>query len=294
MGTPARSNNDEALYTCIYCSRLLEKEAFNREHVLSDAFGRYTNALVLHHCVCKDCNTYFSSLERFFARDSFEAVLRYARGVRVIDAVGVQPKFVELSLPDGNAWSGVRLKLVPGDKALEVQIIPQVALLEIATGRWIRLTLTEIDQGALAARPDLHRSQIRIHAASSEEGDQVLSRLRAHGIDFKKTGDLEPPTDILRSKEVLVEFTYTINRTMRRCVAKYAFNYLTFSAGVEFVLGPDFDITRRFIRFGDMPSFPLVKEEFRAILRDDSPESRQTNGHLVTVVSFRQGCVTEG
>ena len=45
-------------YNCIYCRRRLPKQEFNREHVLSTAFGGFANAPVLHTCVCRECNQF--------------------------------------------------------------------------------------------------------------------------------------------------------------------------------------------------------------------------------------------
>ncbi len=271
-------------YQCIYCLRTLPKQSFNREHVLSDAFGRYTNALVLHNCVCEECNSYFSrELEIVFTRESFETILRYKEGIKPVNPFGSEPRFVELSLPLGNPWGGVRLKLVATEGRPSVQIIPQVAIQDTQTGNWIHFTLEEISKGALLTKRDVKNAPMRIHAPSAHEGERVTAALAASGIPFKKLGDLGLPIDILRGNDVLVDFTYTINRTIRRCIAKYAFNYLAATTGGEFVLGRDFDVIRRFIRLSETPSFPLVIEEFRPILYDDSPTIRQTKGHLITV-----------
>jgi hypothetical protein len=54
-------------------------------------------------------------------------------------------------------------------------------------------------------------------------------------------------------------------------------------SGAAFVLEPDFDTTRRFIRYGETPEYDLVRDRFGPILRDDSATRRQTNGHLLTV-----------
>lgn len=66
-------------------------------------------------------------------------------------------------------------------------------------------------------------------------------------------------------------------------MAKYALNFLAFVCVAAFVLERDFDVIRRFIRYGETPGYDLVRERFGPILRDDSAARRQTSGHLLTV-----------
>ena len=66
-------------------------------------------------------------------------------------------------------------------------------------------------------------------------------------------------------------------------MAKYAFNYLAWVCGTTFVLGKDFDPIRRFVRYGEMLAYELVRERLGPILRDDSTSRRQTSGYLLTV-----------
>lgn len=80
-----------------------------------------------------------------------------------------------------------------------------------------------------------------------------------------------------------VEVTPNVNQGIRRCVAKYAFNYLALVCGSEFVRGRDFDVVRQFIRHGGVSPYPLVVASSWPILYDDRPSARQTGGHLLTL-----------
>ena len=74
------------------------------------------------------------------------------------------------------------------------------------------------------------------------------------------------------------------NKGIRRCVAKYAFNYMAHVCGAAFAAGRDFDSIRRFIRFGEYPPDPpRVVPTYEPILFDDKVEERQTDGHLLTL-----------
>ena len=70
---------------------------------------------------------------------------------------------------------------------------------------------------------------------------------------------------------------------VQRCAAKISFNYLAWRVGPEFLLTQDFDQVRTFIRYGTLPAGPIVQISAEAVLADDSPTVRQTNGHLLTV-----------
>src|SRR3989442_2773904 len=111
------------------------------------------------------------------------------------------------------------------------------------------------------------------------------ARSKAQGkcVNFGREGDLIPPKGLLEAREMEVEVAFTVNQGIRRCIAKYVFNYLAFVSGLEFVTGPDFDISRQFVRYGGSPPYPVVVESFSPILHDDLPSKRQSNGHLLTL-----------
>ena len=66
---------------CLDCHEVKEADAFNREHVIPEAFGRFEENMVLKLVVCETCNTYFANhLELRLARDSIEGLDRYEHG----------------------------------------------------------------------------------------------------------------------------------------------------------------------------------------------------------------------
>ncbi len=110
--------------TCIYCQRTDPPRGFTREHVIPEALGLFHGDVVtLTSEVCGDCNQWFGDhLDRVFARDSAEAVLRFKYGLK--DPAGVTIMFadrVTVRLPnDGSQWGGVILKFVAPPKGQEV------------------------------------------------------------------------------------------------------------------------------------------------------------------------------
>src|SRR5207244_2169208 len=121
---------NDSLYECIYCRSCGDRDAFNREHVLSEAFGHFKDALVLHQFVCLDCNGFFAGgIERDFARDAFEAILRYQKGLKEPKQGPIKLAYVEFAVPEGSAWSGIRLQLAGTADTVSFRASAQVGAL---------------------------------------------------------------------------------------------------------------------------------------------------------------------
>jgi hypothetical protein len=68
--------------TCLYCEETKPLSAFNREHVLSESFGRYEGNFVLMRLVCEECNSHFANnLELRLGRGSYEGIERFRLGI---------------------------------------------------------------------------------------------------------------------------------------------------------------------------------------------------------------------
>ena len=135
----------------------------------------------------------------------------------------------------------------------------------------------------LSKSTTLDTKTARIYGRSAEDRDRLLALLARHGIRFGRLDDIDAPEGLFQGGDIEVDVTFTINKGIRRCMAKYAFNFLASVSGAAFVLERDFDAVRRFIRYGETPRYDLVHERFGPILRDDSATRRQTSGHLLTV-----------
>jgi len=274
----------KALHECIYCRRLLSAAEFNREHVISDAFGTFEpDTPVLHNAVCRDCNQHFGDhLEVRYTRGAIESLLRYYKGLKTASGSVVKLPFVEVKLPPGTDWSGVRLGLRVED-SVRIALLPQVAFRRKSDGCPVHITAHEIERGALDDTSDLDTSNARFFTASQEERDFLISKLREQGIAFTKLEEFKAPAGLFDGGDVEVELTITVNKGIRRCVAKFAFNYLVYECGVPFGLRTDFDPIRRFIRYGEIGEEQLVVENARPALTN-----WMTDGHLVEehVVAF--------
>lgn len=137
------------MHECIYCRRLLSAADFNREHVISDALGTFEpNTPVLHNTFCRECNQYFGdNLEVRHMRGAIEGLLRYYKGLKTPPGGAIKLPFVEVRLPPGTEWSGVRLGIRVEDK-VRINLLPQVAFRRRAESDPAHITGYEIDRGA--------------------------------------------------------------------------------------------------------------------------------------------------
>lgn len=277
---------DASLYECIYCRGRGDRGAFNREHVLSEAFGHFRGALVLHGYVCRECNQSFADgIERGLTRDAFEAFLRYQKSVKAPGRGPIKLSYVEFAVPEGNPWGGVRLQLVGYDDEVVFRPSPQIGALDEASNRWTYLTSTEIESGLIEQRPYFKKkgAQLRIFSETQEEHGLLVAKLAEHGINYIRAGDLQTPADMLGPPRSEVEVTFTLNMNIRRCIAKYALNYLACVCNSHFALATEFDAVRRFARYGELPTYGMVRSHFKPMLSDDAPTKRQTDGHLIAL-----------
>lgn len=276
----------DSVYECIYCRSRGDRDSFNREHVLSDAFGAFKYALVLHQYVCKKCNQYFADgIERELTRDAFEAILRYQKGLKKPVQGTLRLSYVEFAVPNGNAWSGVRLQLTGNAGNVVFRPSVQVGAFDESTGQWTYLTEAEIDSGKLDQHPQFKKkgAELRIFAANCEDHGVFIAKLAEHGISYQQSGELQAPDDMLGKAGAEVEVLFTLNSNLRRCIAKYALNYLACVCNSAFTLSHEFNAVRNFARLGNAPDFQMVRSHFNPILADDQPTKRQTDGHLITL-----------
>src|SRR6266550_2850874 len=278
--------------TCIYCQRTDPPRGFTREHVIPEALGLFHGDVVtLTSEVCGDCNQWFGDhLDRVFARDSAEAVLRFKYGLK--DPAGVTIMFadrVTVRLPnDGSQWGGVILKFVAPPKGQEVPaaelMTPQVGF-ERNDQTWDYFTEAEIPPSEELARRFQNAYTGRVATFTESVADE--NRLRqtigqATGAQEKRVERLEtfPP---FQRESLRTEVNARFDTVLAREVAKIGFNYLAKMQGADFVLRPDFHPARQFVRYGDGHTGDFVNVHPGPISRDGSGRTQLPRGHLITV-----------
>jgi len=112
--------------------------------------------------------------------------------------------------------------------------------------------------------------------------DAVIQRIVAKmvqlGIVFMKLGAFEK-----HGADVGVYAEATLDDIIFRGAAKIALNFLAHLRGGQFVLRPDFDPIRDFVRLGKKATLPFVIVTTIPIFHGDDARYRQTNGHVIVL-----------
>jgi hypothetical protein len=277
---------------CIYCLRPDPACGFTREHVLQGAFGSFRGALTLPEEVCADCNQYLGDhLDRVLARDSLEAVLRIAHGLKDPATMsGMFKSHITIRLPrDGKMWGGAHVELTappPGREGLGGRPVPQVGFERRDGSGWDYLTEHELRAaGDLSARFDTeYQREIKHVVGSDEDAQRLIGLMREHGVPLK--GD-ELDREISREGLGEANITWIFDRILARPIAKIALNYLAKTQGAAFALRPEFDDVRRFVRADEGRPFDFVRPQPGSIV-DPWLGYTSPRGHLIQL-SWTEG-----
>ena len=270
---------------CIYCLHQHDVSRFNKEHVLSQAFGTFEQNLTLD-CVCSECNHYFSrTIELAYTRDSFEAFLRLHYGIKPAREVGdLGHRRLSITLGGDDWWNGCHIELTEEDGHVSVGLVPQVRFGR-RSGGWVYVTEAVLADETKPLPSDIDTTnEIRLLSRESqpEMEDRLIALLATRGIPFTRLGySSQPPPS--HDGHAPLDLVVRFDSMIFGCVAKIAFNYMAWVAGADFVRSDSFDGVRKFIRYGSPSPYSVVIPHSHPILFDDTSTRRQTNGHLLTL-----------
>jgi hypothetical protein len=263
--------------TCLYCEEAKATDQFNREHVLPVAFGRYdVNNFVLYPRVCSGCNSYFdTNLDGPLARDSKEGLDRFVHG-------GVKPKKGR-KLPgtrlrpkrSGGRFDGALLRWALDATGTHLSAIPapQLGFARSEDGPFEWFSLDELPS------PEALRSKHFSHCvAGGMPREEATALVKRFGFDIVLATELVDPPDADGTVATTTEGR--IDQTLRRAVAKIAFNYFAYHYADVAALDHFRDI-RRYVRFGEEPARNPVALSTDRILGGLAPDV-QVVGHIIT------------
>lgn len=262
--------------TCLYCSEMKPTSAFNREHVIPEAFGVFDDNFVLRETVCAACNTFFGeTLDRSLARDTKEGLDRFAhdvarpkKGRKVGKGIAVKVR--------GGRFDGAlhEWDLDASGLNLQVKPSPQAGFAATEEGPFEWFPLSEVPtQAALAERGFLY---CVLGGVSEDEARKFLSE---RGMSVSGPPVIESAVD--SNGEVEAEISGRVGPTIQRGIAKIAMNYLAYHYP-EISLLPHFDTLRKWVRFDAPPSQRLVHMVTKRIL-GGLPDDKQIIAHVVAV-----------
>ena len=245
---------------CIYCRASAPDLKFTREHVMHRGFGgfRGSETLVLHDMVCGKCNQEFGdTIDLALTRDSAEGLERYLWGIRDPSELGsFRGRDIVERIDDGDfRGSELRRRYDEEHDRIVHDLVPTVAVRNVDDDGFTFFSAEEAKSGAILENQEVDwRRGIRI-MGSGPSVDTLRAALEDQGIHPDRWTDLQPPPD---NRPFEVKLELQISDACRRALAKITFNYLAARTTPEFVLTPQFDSIRQFIRYGSEPPTPLV------------------------------------
>jgi hypothetical protein len=251
---------------CIYCSEDKDASAFNREHVLNQAFGRFETNLVLR-CVCQSCNQELGdTVDLVLGRDSMEGYDRIATGVKSASefkSMGRKGRTRIEFAKDGplRGALGHPITSMTGE-GIGSTVIPCIGFTSTEDGDPLWFPLDSVPPKAeLGALLGVQPGE-RVYMRTEGEGDQeaINDALKRAGLDVLShewTGKREQYQGIVTGETV-----FKLERPHFRALTKIALNYLAAVTGPEVALLPAFDGARRFARFDEGPRIVDVPRRF--------------------------------
>jgi hypothetical protein len=273
------------LFKCIYCLGERDRLSYTKvEHVLPQSFGKFEQNFTLQCVVCDACNEYFgNNLEIHLGRDTYEGQLRFTHGVK--DASDFKPtgrqSRIVLKLAEGPfAGCFVNRRFSREKGEIEVTPLPQVGFLLAPTDHYEYFLLANIPSLAELQEKGFNGDRPRTIRGVAVDPEVLTQFLGERGIPFRFAGYDDSRSD--RPETILCEFEGTIDQVIRRAIAKIAFNYLARWQGPEFLRLPEFDMARRYIRYGTLPDYEMMRVDEEAILDGEPLEGPRALGHIVT------------
>lgn len=273
--------------SCIYCKANDENVVYSREHVIPQLLGTFEQNLTLLNCVCSECNNYFgNTIERIFSEGSIEAIrrLHYRRSGRNDAAMRLNTgNRINFRWQCSGQWNGLLLQLIENNDNFTMLPIYQVGLAQRNDSGYIYVSEDDLSNFNQQLPEEADPSKEAFIISDNEEATERLTGLlHDRGIEINPQNPEPIPGS--PDNQIDVETETVIDQIVLRVVAKIALNYLAKTVGSQFVINPDFDSIRAYIRNGTrQPPYRPVELSCVPILEDETRNWRCHTGHLVTV-----------
>jgi len=209
-----------------------------------------------------------------------EGVLRlqYGLGRGEIGSIGTDG--VEFRVAESPDWKGARVVLRVNKQGNPyIDALPQVGARCTPSEDFTWCLEKDLTPEWAASYP--RGSEFRIVGLETEY-PRLERRLLQVCPTFQKHGTMAPPMGT--DGKVGVKFIHEFSSSVRKFLAKIAFNYMAWAVGPEFALRPEFDAARAFVRYGTEPSNEIVRLRRKPILCEELLTGiKITNGHVVTL-----------
>jgi hypothetical protein len=234
---------------CIYCLKDKKETAFNREHVVQQAFGVFDGDNLVLNCVCEACNqTLGDTIDLHLSRDSIEAFDRYAMGVKApadYKSLGKRSQTrVEFDKDGPLAGAEGYFVAPPEGTDLGVTPKPRVGFRHTADGPFVFWAPLDglPSKEELIAKGFQKGQPLHMQTQGEASPEEFRAALAEKGLSFTPDSEVPP-----LHGPVYVEAVFNLSRPQFRAIAKIAFNYLATVGGPDLAAGPEFNDVRRFI-----------------------------------------------
>lgn len=244
---------------CIYCLEEKPISEFNREHVISRFMGTYENAYVLGDAqVCKACNSYFcDNMENILSFDSLEGLLRtenLQKPMKHKRAIGMS----RLKVTGNNdIFKGLTLYISSSPNNpnnIQIETAPAIGLILDENQHlyeYFSLESLPICDDTIRARMAFSNKPIVVFGYDEPE---VSEALKNHGYDLSKAkynGNLAL-ADMTEEQSLSTEINCKVDSLLQRLALKNLFNYICYTYGKDYILQPNFDNLRNYVRYGTL------------------------------------------
>jgi hypothetical protein len=166
-------------------------------------------------------------------------------------------------------------------KTVEAVLIPQAGARRNSTDEWEWHTPKEITPEFARKYPKGSSSEIQVVGSSLKEQKGLIRILKKNGVDFHPKRQMTPPFG--SDGKVGTNLVALFSEQIQRCIAKIGLTYLAKVKGAEFVLRPDFDDIRAYVRYGTKPRVKVVRPLKGSFLLEERHGQVVTRGHFLRV-----------
>jgi hypothetical protein len=248
------------------------------EHVVSEAIGLFEQNWTLH-CVCDDCNSYFSKTHDLtLGRDSAEGLLRVMTGVKPAEKIEeFRNRSVTFSLEQPGFLHGALLRMRASGGDVVPAPTPQVAIRREG-GEWEYVLERDLTREAVARFTGGPVEVKVLGLEANGDLERLKERLLSLGLEFEEKWRLMDQPLAPQGDPVSVLHTFNITDAHRRAAAKICFNYMARVMGADFARRSEFDDMRGFIRHAQGDGASLVSVQRASVLVGADAETSRTHG----------------
>lgn len=261
---------------CIYCKTQEQSLFKGVEHLIPQCFGKFSSKTPTLKCVCDECNAYFAKeLDQALARDSWEGVNRYKKGISSREQRPTKRlRFSLEKVPEVGVFGGMVFEGVDSKTGKLLKPRGQFQIKNRITGEFDNFFIDEIkdiqlDDNIYGTR---NNRETKIFAPSKKEHQDVIDELKKIGINYKvKEEKIGLPLTEGRKGHEIIEIPIwiegKIDNIIKRALIKILLNFSTFYIGENEILRSEWDKARNYVRndstpiLGKIDSKPFWSEE---------------------------------